>query len=183
MAGAPTSRTALFALPPADPKAPLRSPSAAAPPTSFGHQFGGLPPHPVRRVGTAKARLDRPEQNLPDEQRQCGHAGPHRPRQVRRIRHSQRPGQVHGSSHRRVHPASPAERNMNAVTRYINGIYESMVHRGLHLEAIRLELASRGIARSRAQVRHDVDHLFPFEGYSANHPARRRCHLPRSNAS
>lgn len=46
-----------------------------------------------------------------------------------------------------------------------------MVDRGLHLEAIRLELASRGIARSRAQVRHDLDHVFPVEGYSANHPA------------
>lgn len=60
---------------------------------------------------------------------------------------------------------------MNATHRYINGLYESCVDRGLHLEAIRLELASRGIARSRAQVAHDLDHTYGFSGYAACHPA------------
>lgn len=59
---------------------------------------------------------------------------------------------------------------MNAASRYIAGLYESAVDRGLHLEAIRLELASRGIPRSAAQVRHDLDSVYCFHGYSDTHP-------------
>lgn len=60
---------------------------------------------------------------------------------------------------------------MNAAHRYIASLYESAVDRGLHLEAIRLELASRGIARSPAQVRHDLDSVYCFGDYSERHPA------------
>lgn len=60
---------------------------------------------------------------------------------------------------------------MNAHHRYIAGLYESAIDRGLHLEAIRLELASRDIARSRAQAGHDLDHTYSFHGYCAIHPA------------
>lgn len=58
---------------------------------------------------------------------------------------------------------------MNAAHRYINGLYESCVDRGLHLDAIRAELASRGIARSRAQIRHDLDAVYSFHGYADSH--------------
>jgi hypothetical protein len=60
---------------------------------------------------------------------------------------------------------------MNAATHYIARLYESCVDRGLDLEATRLYLASRGIARTPGQVVYDLDHVFEFSGYSASHPA------------
>lgn len=53
--------------------------------------------------------------------------------------------------------------------RYIGGIYEQAIDRGLNVEAIRLELASRGIARSPAMVKHELDNVFSFHGYADSH--------------
>jgi hypothetical protein len=56
-----------------------------------------------------------------------------------------------------------------ATFRYIGAIYESCIDRGLDLAAIRHHLASHGIARTPAQVAHDLDNVFSFAGYSASH--------------
>lgn len=55
--------------------------------------------------------------------------------------------------------------------RYIGGIYEKTVVRGPHVEGIRLHLASRGIARNPAMVRHELDNVFRFCEYADSHPA------------
>lgn len=60
---------------------------------------------------------------------------------------------------------------MNAASKYLARLYEAAVDRGLHVEDIRLHLASRGIARSPAMIRHDLDHVFAFAGYADSHPA------------
>ena len=60
---------------------------------------------------------------------------------------------------------------MNAASRYIARLYESAIDSGLDLSAIRLNLASHGIARSPAMIRHDLDHTYSFTGYAASHPA------------
>jgi hypothetical protein len=60
---------------------------------------------------------------------------------------------------------------MNAASRYLARLYESAVDSGLDLGAIRLYLASRGIARSPGQLLYDLDHNYAFHGYAASHPA------------
>lgn len=60
---------------------------------------------------------------------------------------------------------------MNAASRYLAGLYEQAIDRGLNVEALRLHLASRGIARSPAMIRHELDHVFEFAGYADSHPA------------
>jgi hypothetical protein len=60
---------------------------------------------------------------------------------------------------------------MNPAERYIASLYEAAVDGGLDVEAIRLHLLSHGVARSPAQVVHDLDHVFCFEGYGESHPA------------
>jgi hypothetical protein len=58
-----------------------------------------------------------------------------------------------------------------AAFRYIGTLYESCIDRGLDLTAIRHHLASHGIARAPAQVKHDLDNVFSFAGYSDSPPA------------
>jgi hypothetical protein len=60
---------------------------------------------------------------------------------------------------------------MDAASKYLARLYENAVDRGLDLTAIRHYLASHGIARTPAQVEHDLDTVFSFEGYTTNHPA------------
>lgn len=64
---------------------------------------------------------------------------------------------------------------MTPASRYIARLYESAVDRGLDVDAIRVYLLSRGVARSPAMVAYDLDHVFAFHGYAASHspaPAR-----------
>ena len=58
---------------------------------------------------------------------------------------------------------------MNATSKYLARLYETAVDAGLDTEAIRLYLASRGVARSPAMVRHDLDNVYSFHGYAASH--------------
>jgi hypothetical protein len=60
---------------------------------------------------------------------------------------------------------------MNAASRYIAGLFEAAVDRQLDLEQIRLFLASKGVARTPAQVSHDLDRVYCFHGYTGRHPA------------
>jgi hypothetical protein len=60
---------------------------------------------------------------------------------------------------------------MNAANRYIATIYEACVDKQLDVEAIRLYLAAKGIARSPAMVARDLEHTFEFVGYVESHPA------------
>jgi hypothetical protein len=56
-----------------------------------------------------------------------------------------------------------------AAFRHIGTIYESCTARGLDLTAIRHHAASRGLARTPAQVAYDLDTVFSFAGYTASH--------------
>jgi hypothetical protein len=60
---------------------------------------------------------------------------------------------------------------MNAAQRYLARLYENFVDANLDVEAIRLRLAARGIPRTPAMVRDDLDNVFAFHGYAASHPA------------
>ena len=60
---------------------------------------------------------------------------------------------------------------MNAASKYIARLYEQAVDRSLDVSAIRLHLASHGIAKSPAMIAHDLDNTYAFHGYSASHPA------------
>ncbi|GEM_PF-4645853 len=61
---------------------------------------------------------------------------------------------------------------MNAASRYIASVYESCIDRDLNLAQIGQELAQRGIRRTPYQVRHDLDTVYCFAGYAAQHPAQ-----------
>ena len=66
--------------------------------------------------------------------------------------------------------------HMNAASKYLARLYETAIDAGLDTEAIRLYLASRGIARSPAMVRDDLDNVYSFHGYYASHqPASTPC--------
>lgn len=58
--------------------------------------------------------------------------------------------------------------------RYIASLYEGAVDLGLDVEAIRVRLAARGVLKTPAQVRYDLDHVFGFWGYAESHPAPAR---------
>ncbi len=58
---------------------------------------------------------------------------------------------------------------MNAAQKYLARLYEDAVDRGLDVEAIRHRLAARGIPRTPAMVRDDLDNVFCFAGYYASH--------------
>ena len=60
---------------------------------------------------------------------------------------------------------------MNAASKYLARLYETAVDSGLDVGAIRLHLASHGVARSPAMVRHELDNVFSFCGYADSHPA------------
>jgi hypothetical protein len=59
---------------------------------------------------------------------------------------------------------------MTPASRYIARLCEHAVDRGLDVDAIRKHLASRGVARSPAMVRNDLDNVYSFHGYAASHP-------------
>jgi hypothetical protein len=58
---------------------------------------------------------------------------------------------------------------MNAAQKYLARLYEWAIDANLDVEAIRLYLAARGIARSPAMIRHDLDVVYQFAGYSDSH--------------
>lgn len=60
---------------------------------------------------------------------------------------------------------------MNAAFKYVGRIYESCIDRNLNLAEIAAELAQRGIPRTPYQLRHDLDTVYSFAGYAAQHPA------------
>jgi hypothetical protein len=64
---------------------------------------------------------------------------------------------------------------MNAAERYIAGLYEHAVDRGLDVPAIRTYLDARGLRRSVHQVEQELEVTYGFVGYAASHapaPAR-----------
>ena len=58
---------------------------------------------------------------------------------------------------------------MNSTSMYLASLYETAIDRGLDTEAIRLYLSARGVLRSPAMEVYDLDHVFSFTGYAANH--------------
>lgn len=54
---------------------------------------------------------------------------------------------------------------------YLATQYEQAVDRGLDVDTMRVHLASIGIPRTPAQLRHDLDVTYAFAGYWASHPA------------
>lgn len=60
---------------------------------------------------------------------------------------------------------------LTAAQRYISRLYEDCVDRSLDVEAIRVHLAARGLLKTPAQVRYDLDHVYSFSGYAEGHPA------------
>ncbi len=58
---------------------------------------------------------------------------------------------------------------MNARQKYLARLYENFVDASLDVEAVRLYLATRGIPRTPAMVRDDLDNVFSFHGYAASH--------------
>lgn len=52
-----------------------------------------------------------------------------------------------------------------------DGGANTCVDRSLNLAQIRAYLLSCGIARTPAQVAHDLDHVYTFTGYASTHPA------------
>lgn len=66
---------------------------------------------------------------------------------------------------------------MTPAERYVGTRYEEAVDAGLDLEALRLYLLSKGIKRTPAQVRYELDEVYGFHQYAEQHPApaRRTC--------
>lgn len=58
---------------------------------------------------------------------------------------------------------------MTPAFRYIASLYEAAVDRGLDVDAIRKHLASRGVLRSPAMLRDDLDNVYSFHGYWVSH--------------
>jgi hypothetical protein len=58
---------------------------------------------------------------------------------------------------------------MNATSKYLARLYEHAVDLSLDTEAIRLYLASRGVARSPAMVQDDLVNVYAFHGYHVSH--------------
>lgn len=58
-----------------------------------------------------------------------------------------------------------------AAHRYVCRQYELAVDRGLDVGAIHCYLCNLGIVRSPGQVIDDLDNVYCFAGYAANHPA------------
>lgn len=54
---------------------------------------------------------------------------------------------------------------------YLATQYENAVDRGLDVAAIHRHLLHLGIARTRREVVHDLEHVYQFHGYAATHPA------------
>ena len=65
--------------------------------------------------------------------------------------------------------------NANYLTRsafnFLGGIYEEAVDRGYNVVEIQAHLSRRGIHKSVAAVKHDLDNVFQFHQYAATHPA------------
>ncbi|GAB3374283.1 hypothetical protein [Massilia agri] len=55
--------------------------------------------------------------------------------------------------------------------RYVGTRYEEAVDAGLDVEALRLYLLSKGIPRTPAQVRYELDEVYGFHQYASQHPA------------
>jgi len=61
-----------------------------------------------------------------------------------------------------------------AAHRYIAGLYECFIDKGLDLEEITLALAQHGIKRNIYQVEFDISQRYCFAGYAESHqPAPR----------
>lgn len=60
---------------------------------------------------------------------------------------------------------------MTPAERYVATRYEEAVDAGLNVEAVRLYLLSKGIPRTSAQVRHELDEVYGFHQYAEQHPA------------
>ena len=58
-----------------------------------------------------------------------------------------------------------------AAHNYIFRLYEEAIDQGLDVEAIRTRLADRGVLKTPAQVRYDLDVVYCFWGYAEAHPA------------
>lgn len=62
-----------------------------------------------------------------------------------------------------------------AAHRYIAGLYECFIDKGLDLEEIRLALRQHGIKRNIYQIEFDLNERYCFAGYAASHqPAPRQ---------
>jgi hypothetical protein len=60
---------------------------------------------------------------------------------------------------------------VTAAEKYLARLYEDFIDANLDVEAIRHRLADRGVLRSPAMVRHELDNVYHFHGYAASHPA------------
>ena len=60
---------------------------------------------------------------------------------------------------------------LTPAARYVATRYEEAVDAGLDVEAVRLYLLSKGIPRTPAQVRYELDEVYGFHQYADQHPA------------
>lgn len=55
--------------------------------------------------------------------------------------------------------------------KYLGGLYETAVDRGLNLVEVQAYLSSKGVHRAMIQIKHELNNVFQFPGYVEAHPA------------